>query len=728
MGLVRGSQPALVLLVCVAVLTTYAQPDRCPDFSDLDYIGSGLSGSGSGLSGSGSGLPVSGGGLSGSGDSGISCEELWQEENPLQALNYFCRHVDPPSVNCTTPLCLTCQGLLACEIPVTLYGACSSGIVLTCSVLADIQDEVEMLFRDACDFFETTCFSNSSTGVCETGGTTLQSCHTLTSLPYPCDCFASNTTCDVCERLVILCPDLPDTSGGGIVSGSGGDIDICSYLGSEEGIGYVFLCQSIPAGEDCHYSYSSDTCNICNFIHFGGCGDLPPVTIADVCAVSRLVTACDFPTVVSQNPFLEEICSFITAGACGRNTSTCVGDHCQVCNYLTSGEGLGYIFLCHSLEAGSHCHYSNETCTLCPFINSGVCPNFPNVTQSDLCQISKLVSVCDYYLSGLYPSDSDFFSDICPFTANCSDSGGSISGSGGSSITSGFYISGFGSASGIGSGDNFCYEVELESPGFVYYCLTNFSSFQCSYSQTLCAFCGLLFGCPDLVPPPTNAICSNIDSISPCIVGVQGLGCYCADIMALCTASEGSGLCEVKGLIENCTETLISSSEGACEEDPEICSNCVSVLEYCLPTSSVMPSLSKSVGVLPSPYVAPMLTTTLSSAFEKTSFVVEPPTQTTEESPKPTSQEPTQVYSTTQLLVPGVPSQILSSVLPRVTVTSTSEPISYTSAHPPTASTPTSEPSIPLSPTSSTSTSEPSIPPSPTTSTPTFPVSALIIF
>ena len=712
MAIPGNALPALVLLLCL--LRAHAHPDRCPDTDFSPFAGSGSLDNETHANGSGF---ASGGG------SGFSCEELTLRDGVLPAFNYYCRHVSsPPPADCESLSCLTCQALLACDVPSVMYDVCSGDLLLACSVLPEFSTpEVDELYGGVCEYAMGACFYNSSTGICDSSNL-LETCHTLVGLPYPCDCFYPNGTCELCELVLPLCPTPPGSGSGG-----GGGSDLCSYLESDEGTGYIFLCQSVPPGGPC--PYSTDTCTICAYIALSGCHDFPPVTVADLCALPRLVTACDFPSVVSQSPFLEEICSFIAIGECGRNDSSCVGSHCQICSYLTTGEGLGYLFLCQTFETGSPCPYSNETCSLCSFISTGLCTNLPQVTQSDICEVSRLVYACYYYSVSLYPTESEFLRDICPYISPCIVSG---DGSGGSSSTSGFFPFGSGGSGGSGrsivfgsggsGGDSFC---AYHSPGLVYYCLSSYSLGECS-SNSLCELCAIVSTCPNLTLPSTKAVCSNLDSISPCIAGNEDLNDYCRQIIPLCISSDDSGVCELEELIGNCTE-LTLGNEGVCVDDvsPVNCTNCVALLQLCNPESSVVPSHSESVSAEPtSVYSVGVIKTSsvgisssvLSSApMPTTTLAMAPPTGSVSHLPEPTSEEtkPSSSAST---------SVELPKPTSTVSVTQSVSEMTSVRAEPTTSSSGVSTSSEQLL-----STSGPSTLPSPTAGTPALPVGSLTL-
>ena len=549
---------AVVVLLVLSGARAHSQGRCPPDVPPFDPLGSGNSSAGGELVSSGSGLGRP------------SCEELDLEgEGVLLALNYYCRHVFAPSPDCESESCKVCEVLVACGVPSTPSDVCSSEILLSCSALP-VFPYVDDIYSGVCDYAASTCLSNSSTGVCASK-LLIQTC-SLTAFynPWPCDCFLPNATCDLCELVMLLCPDGNDGSSGGSGNGS----DFCSYLNTEEGTGYVFLCQFIPPEGPCPFSY--ETCFFCSYINMGECGHFPTVTISDLCALSRLVTACDFPSIVADSEFFFEICSYIAVSDCGGNGSTCVGEHCPLCNYLSRDEGLGYVFLCHSFSIHSYCPYSNETCGYCEFIASGACTNLPHVSHSDLCKISSLVSACEYY-----PGETEFFLEICPFTSMCTGVSGSGLASGGGS---GF----FGSGSAIGSG-SLCSQVEV---GFVYYCLSSFAFGECP-SQSICHICELLLFCPDLTLPSTREVCSHYETVFPCMGGQEDLGDYCSHIMGLCLASDDSGICELQDLVTDC---IILATGEACSlpRFAEICGNCFSILNLCVPEPSISLSFSQS--------------------------------------------------------------------------------------------------------------------------------------
>ena len=680
-----GNFPLLLVLVCLS----RAQPDRCPPFSNS---GSGsASGLVSGDSGSGSGLDT-------------SCVELERQlrsrEGVLPALNYFCRHVFSSPSDCETPSCRTCRDLLACEAPSSPSDVCSSDILGSCSIVQDVP-YVDDLYDGVCNYAMSTCLNDSSTGICESQ--MLQSCSAVHRYYYlwPCDCFLPSGLCELCSVILPLCPDASGSgfSGGSGGSGSGSGVsDFCSYFESEEGMGYLFLCQSIPAGGDC--PYSNETCSICFYLRLAGCRDFPQVTISDLCALPRLVTTCDYPSVVSQSPFFSEICSYITISDCGRNDSTCVGSHCQLCNFLSSGEGVGYLFLCQSVPTGSYCPYSNETCSLCPFIASGVCTNLPLVSHSDLCKLSRLVTTCEYFISTQYQGETEFFSDICPFVSTCVPSG---SGSG-----SGFF-SGYGSGSGSGSGgDLFCSFLEFQPPGLLYYCLSSFSAEECS-TQIICDFCEHAMLCPNLTLPSRADVCLLSDSISPCFRVGEDVNDYCSVVMRLCLASGDSGVCQQEELINNCTG-FFSSLAGNCSE-PEfapICRHCFSLLELCMPQSSATPLPSVSVVVVPAES---------SSALSIPTGIVGPiPTRSSLIAALTTTTLSISAIQTTMAMVPtssSLPVVLPSSTVPIISSSLPVPPVSQTSSY-----------TVVIA-VSSSSEMPTSAQPSPTASTPTFPVSSL---
>ena len=553
---------AVVVVLLVLTGARAHSKGRCPpDVPPFDPLGSGNSSAGGELvSGSGLGRP--------------SCEELdlevRQREGILLALNYYCRHVFAPSPDCESESCKVCEVLVACRVPSTPSDVCSSEILLSCSALP-VFPYVDDLYSGVCDYAASTCLSNSSTGVCASK-LLIQTC-TLTAFydPWPCDCFLPNATCDLCELVLLLCPD----GNGGSSGGSNGS-DFCSYLNTEEGTGYVFLCQSVPPEGPCPFSY--ETCFFCSYVNMGECGHFPTVTISDLCALSRLVTACDFPSIVGDTEFFSEICSYIAVSDCGGNGSTCVGAHCPLCNYFSKDEGLGYVFLCHSFSMHSYCPYSNETCGYCEFIASGACSNLPHVSHSDLCKISSLVSACEYY-----PRETEFFLEICPFTSMCTGVSGSGLASGGGS---GFF--GSGSSSGSGS-RSLCSQVEV---GFVYYCLSSFAFGECT-SQSICHVCELLLFCPDLTLPSTREVCSHYETVFPCIGGQEDLGDYCSHIMGLCLASDDSGICEVQELVTDCI-ILATGETCSLPRFAEVCGNCFSILNLCVLEPSISLSFSQS--------------------------------------------------------------------------------------------------------------------------------------
>ena len=540
--------------------------NRCPDIPPFSTLIGGNS--------SGDSVLVSGSGL------GISCDELElelrQQEGILPAFNYYCNHVFSPSPDCVSESCDVCGVLRACGVPATSFDVCSSDILLSCTAVPDIPF-VKDLYPGVCEYAVSMCLNGSSTGICESR-LLIETCSFSDFYsPWPCDCFLPNATCGLCELVLPLCPNI---SGSGMNnSGSGGDgsgvDEFCSFLQSEEGgIGLVFLCQLFLPGEPC--PFSNETCLFCFYINFGGCGDLPPVSVSDLCALSTLVTTCDFPSIVAESDFFTEICSYIAVSDCGGDGSSCVGDHCHICNYLGSDDGLGYVFLCQSIPIDGYCPYSNETCIYCDFIALGACTELPNVTQSDLCKLSILVSTCEDFHTLQYGTEINFLSDICPFTSMCTGpSGGFVSGDG-----SGFF--------GSGNDSYFCSEV---GAGFVYFCLL--SSVECSSNFT-CDICELLLLCPDLTPPSTRDVCSDFDSVFPCIGDNEDLRDYCSGIMGLCLTSDDSGICELEDMIKNCTQLI---TVGACviPEFIDICSNCYSVLNYCMLNQSVSPSFTDSV-------------------------------------------------------------------------------------------------------------------------------------
>lgn len=663
--------------------------DRCPDIPPFSTLVGGNS--------SGDSVLVSGSGL------GISCDglelELRQQEGILPAFNYYCNHVFSPSPDCVSESCDVCGVLRACGVQATPFDMCSSDILLSCTAVPDVPF-VKDLYTGVCEYAVSMCLNGSSTGICESR-LLIETCSFSDFYgPWPCDCFLPNAACDLCELVLPLCPNISgsgmNNSGSG-VDGSGVD-EFCSFLQSEGGIGLVFLCQTFLPGEPC--PFSNETCLFCFYINFGGCGDLSPVSVSDLCALSTLVTTCYFPSVVAESDFFTEICSYIAVSDCGGDGSSCVGDHCHLCNYLGSDDGLGYVFLCQSIPIDGYCPYSNETCIFCEFIALGACAELPNVTQSDLCKLSILVSTCEDFRTLQYGTEINFLSDICPFTSMCTgSSGGLVSGDG-----SGFF--------GSGNDTYFCSEV---GAGFVYFCLLSYV--ECSSNFT-CNICELLLLCPDLTPPSTRDVCSDFDSVFPCIGDNENLRDYCSGIMGLCLTSNDSGICELEDMINNCTQ-LITVGACAIPEFIDNCSNCYSVLNYCILNQSVSPSFTDSVSTTVIPTTTPsmqitaasmptaMLTESLSIAAVPTSGIAES---------APTASILVETIGTVSVILPtnqvtytslvlAAPTSSLIQALPTTSspiqaLPNTSSPIQALTTSSPALTLPTSSP-IPAVPTSS---------------------------
>ena len=401
-------------------------------------------------SGSGSnryGTFGSAGGFSSGSASGysVSCNDLQDpKESQLQAYHFYCSSIFSPPSDCVSLACSICEEFIACNVPATytMFNFCSSDVLLSCSLMPE-DPLLADLSSGICDYAAGSCLNSSVSGICSST-LLIESCTSLIGAPYPCDCFMPSATCELCDLLFALCLDSPSCD------------DLCCFLRSEDGAGYIFLCQILPFGMEC--PYSQHTCDVCSYINLGECNDLPYYNPSDLCEHDKLVSVCEYP---SDDPFILEICPYII-------------DVCResdICLFLKDEDGAGYVFLCQTFALNMQCPYSEHTCSVCSYIALDECSNLPNHSLSDICSLDDLVTLCEY---PSITSGDEFLSDICPFIrCNCDSGSGIGSGSGNNGI----------------SGDIFNFLTSEWGAGYVFLCQMLTFSVECHYSQYTCDLC-----------------------------------------------------------------------------------------------------------------------------------------------------------------------------------------------------------------------------------------------
>ena len=202
---VKGMGSSLRISVCVFSLFACLWLVRCD--SGRCPFGSG-SGSGSGVSSSGSGV------FSGSGSgSGMICDELLgPDEDILVAFNFYCRNIFNPDPGCESESCRFCKQLVECNVTVgDQFDVCASDLPLVCSTQPQIPVLTD-LYRGVCQFAADVCLDSDESGICASRDL-IDACRSVTGLPYPCDCFVPNTTCELCSSVLPLCSAVSSGSG-----------------------------------------------------------------------------------------------------------------------------------------------------------------------------------------------------------------------------------------------------------------------------------------------------------------------------------------------------------------------------------------------------------------------------------------------------------------------------------------------------------------------------------
>ena len=255
------------------------------------------------------------------------------------------------------------------------------------------------------------------------------------------------------------------------------------------------------------------------------------------------------------------------------------------------------------------CQYAYNVCLASA--NTGICES---VTLVECAPLADSPYPCDCFVPNATCELCNSVLSLCPDFF-------------GSGIDSGLF-SGGSSDSGSGSGSGFvnCSYLEDELPGTLYICLSFSSPQNCPFSRSICQLCDIVYLCPDLLPPSQQEVCSNADSVLPCIINPE----YCSLILHLCLTN-GSGICENERVTNACTNSSGNTDGTSCVDgaSQETCRNCDIMFDLCRlqpqPSStSVPPELSSTMQPASSsetPTLPPELSSTMQPASSS-----EPPT------------------------------------------------------------------------------------------------------